>query len=164
MAIASASSTRASRIMISSAINIADRQSSCSKPLRKIVSKMKPVFNLFVFQTASEDEMLQTSDDISVRYNVNGIELNPGGFKKLSREINLTTLRANIPELKKDNIKLHTGKFPLTSGKFQRLVIRESKLRQVHPDTFVSQKTTKKSYFEVCTHPALYQYVRNAAK
>ena len=125
---------------------------------------MKPVFNLFVFQTASEDEMLQTSDDISVRYNVNGIELNPGGFKKLSREINLTTLRANIPELKKDNIKLHTGKFPLTSGKFQRLVIRESKLRQVHPDTFVSQKTTKKSYFEVCTHPALYQYVRNAAK
>jgi hypothetical protein len=34
------------RIMISSAINIADRQSSCSRPLRKIVSKMRPTFNL----------------------------------------------------------------------------------------------------------------------
>jgi hypothetical protein len=152
------------RIMISSAINIADRQSSCSKPLRKIVSQTKPVFNLYVYQTASENEMLQTSDDISVRYNVNGIELNPGGFKKLSQEINLTTLRADIPELNKNKIKLHTGKFPLTSGKFQRLVIRESKIRQVHPDTFVTQETTNRSYFEVCTHPALYQYVRNAVK
>ena len=152
------------RIMISSAINIADRQSSCSKPLRKIVSKMKPAFNLYVYQTASEEDMLKTSDDISVRYNVNGIDLNPDGFKKLSKEINLTTIRADIPELKRKNIKLHTGKFPLTSGRFQRLVIRESKIRQVHPDTFASLKPTNRSYFEVCTHPAVYQHVRSLVK
>ncbi len=148
------------RIMISSAINIADRQSSCSKPLRKIVSKMNPAFNLYVFQTASEEDMLKTSDDISLRYNVNGIDLNPDGFKKLSKEINLTTLKTDIPELKMKNINLHTGKFPLTSGRFQRLVIRESKIRQVHPDTFASLKSTNRSYFEVCTHPAVYQHVR----
>ncbi len=148
------------RIMISSAINIADRQSSCSKPLRKILSKMKPAFNLYVYQTASEEDILKTSDDIFVRYNVNGIELNPGGFKKLSNEINLTTIKADIPELKRKNIKLHTGKFPLTSGRFQRLIIRESKIRQVHPDTLASLKPTNRSYFEVCTHPAVYQYVR----
>ncbi|MFC1876559.1 hypothetical protein ACFL2E_04710 [Thermodesulfobacteriota bacterium] len=152
------------RIMISSAINIADRQSSCSKPLRKIVSKMKPAFNLYVYQTASEEDMLKTSDDISMRYNVNGIDLNPDGFKKLSKEINLTALKTDIPELKMKNIKLHTGKFPLTSGRFQRLVIRESKIRQVHPDTFASLKPTNKSYFEVCTHPAVYQHVRNLVK
>ncbi len=152
------------RIMISSAINIADRQSSCSKPLRKIFSKMKPAFNLYVYQTASEDDMLKTSDDISVRYNVNGIDLNPDGFKKLSKEINLTTFNTDIPELKRKNIKLHTGKFPLTSGRFQRLVIRESKIRQIHPDTFASLKLTNRSYFEVCTHPAVYQHVRNVAK
>ena len=152
------------RIMISSAINIADRQSSCSKPLRKIVSKMKPAFNLYVYQTASEKDRLKTSDDISVRYNVNGIELNPGGFKKLSKEINLTTIKASIPELKRKNVKLHTGKFPLTSGRYQRLVIRESKIRQVHPDTFASLKPTNRSFYEVCTHPAVYQHVRNQAK
>ena len=152
------------RIMISSAINIADRQSSCSKPLHKIFSKMKPAFNLYVYQTASEDDMLKTSDDISVRYNVNGIDLNPDGFKKLSKEINLTTFDTDIPELKRKNIKLHTGKFPLTSGRFQRLVIRESKIRQIHPDTFASLKLTNRSYFEVCTHPAVYQHVRNVAK
>ena len=152
------------RIMISSAINIADRQSSCSRSLRKIVSKMRPAFNLYVYQTASEEDMLTTSDDISVRYNVNGIDLNPGGFKKLSKEINLTTFKTDIPELKLRNIKLHTGKFPLTSGRFQRLVIRESKIRQVHPDTFASIKPTNRSYFEVCTHPAVYQHVRSVAK
>jgi len=152
------------RIMISSAINIADRQSSCSKPLRKIVSKMKPAFNLYVYQTASEKDRLKTSDDISVRYNVNGIELNPGGFKKLSKEINLTTIKASIPELKRKNVKLHTGKFPLTSGRYQRLVIRESKIRQVHPDTFASLKPTNRSFYEVCTHPAVYQHVRNLTK
>ena len=152
------------RIMISSAINIADRQSSCSKPLRKIVSKLKPAFNLYVYQTASEKDRLKTSDDISVRYNVNGIELNPGGFKKLSKEINLTTIKASIPELKRKNVKLHTGKFPLTSGRYQRLVIRESKIRQVHPDTFASLKPTNRSFYEVCTHPAVYQHVRNLAK
>ena len=152
------------RIMISSAINIADRQSSCSKPLRKIFSKKKPAFNLYVYQTASEEEMLKTSDDISLRYNVNGIDLNPDGFKKLSKEINLTKLKTDIPELKIKNIKLHTGKFPLTSGRFQRLVIRESKIRQVHPDTFASLKPTHRSYFEVCTHPAVYQHVRTLVK
>jgi hypothetical protein len=152
------------RIMISSAINIADRQSSCSKPLRKIVSKMKPAFNLYVYQTASEKDRLKTSDDLSLRYNVNGIELNPGGFKKLSKEINLTTIKANIPELKRKNVRLHTGKFPLTSGRFQRLVIRESKVRQLHPDTFASLKPTNRSFYEICTHPAVYQHVRNLAK
>jgi len=150
--------------MISSAINIADRQSSCSKPLRKIVSKMKPVFNLYVYQTASEQDRMKTSDDLSVRYNVNGIDLNPGGFKKLSKEINLTTIKTNLPELKRKNVKLHTGKFPLTSGRYQRLVIRESKIRQLHPGTFASLKPTNRSFFEVCTHPAVYQHVRNLAK
>ncbi len=152
------------RIMISSAINIADRQSSCSKPLHKIISKRRPPFNLYVYQTASEEDMFKTSDDISLRYNVNGIDLNPDGFKKLSREINLTTLKTDLPELNMKNIKLHTGKFPLTSGRFQRLVIRESKIRQVNPDTFELLKPTNRSYFEVCTHPAVYQHVRTQVK
>jgi len=152
------------RLMISSAINIADRQSSSLRPLHKIISKMKPAFNLYVYQTASEEDVLKTRDDISVRYNVNGIDLNPDGFKKLSKEINLSTFETDIPELKRKNIRLHTGKFPLTSGRFQRLIIRESKIRQIHPITFKSLKTTNRSYFEVCAHPAVYQHVRSIVK
>jgi len=148
------------RIMISSAINIADRQSSCSKSLRKALALKNPVFNLYVYQTATEEAIRNTSDDIFMRYNVNGIELNPDGFEKLSHEINLTTVRLAIPELKRKNIKLHTGKFPLTTGRFQRLVIRESRIRQLHADTLQSAKATDRKYFEVCTHPVVYKHVR----
>lgn len=152
------------RIMISSAINLADRQSSCSKPLRKTISKIKPAFNLFVYQTATEEDVAKTSDDIFLRYNVNGIELNREGFKKLSDEIKLTSLRTDIPELKRRNVKLHTGKYPLTSGRFQRLIIREASIHQVHPETYKALRTTKRKYFEVCTHPAIYKHLRKMTK
>ena len=152
------------RIMISSAINIADRQSSCSKPLRQVLTKKNPTFNLYVYQTASDEAIRQTSDDIYMRYNVNGIDLNPDGFEKLSQEINLTTLKIAIPELKRQKIKLHTGKFPLTTGRFQRLIIRESRIRHLHTATLQPIKTTKRKYYEVCTHPLIYRHVRKKMK
>ncbi len=152
------------RIMISSAINIADRQSSCFKPLRKALSQENPTFNLYVYQTVSEEAIRKTSDDIFLRYNVNGIELNPDGFEKLGQEINLTTLKITIPELKRKSIKLYTGKFPLTTGRFQRLIIRESRVRQLRADTLQAVKTTNRKYYEVCTHPLVYRYVRKKMK
>lgn len=148
------------RIMISSAINLADRQSSCSKPLRKILANRRPPFNLYVFQSVSEEEMSKTSDDILIRYNVNGIEINAEGFKKLSKEIKLTPIEGQIPELRQDKIKLYTGKFPLTTGRFQRLIIREANIPQIDSETFRSLKITSRKYYEVCTHPKVYQYVR----
>jgi len=152
------------QVMISSAINIADRQSSCSKPLRRAFAQKKPDFNLFVYQTASEEAIQKTSDDIFMRYNVNGIELNSEGFTKLSQEINLTTIQADIPDLKRKNITLHTGKFPLTSGKFQRLVIREARIHQLDPGTLSPIKPTDRKYYEVCTHPSVYRHVRKKLK
>lgn len=152
------------RIMISSAINIADRQSSCSRSLRKALAQKNPTFNLYVYQTASDETRRQTSDDISMRYNVNGIELNPEGFDKLGQEINLTALNIAVPELKRKKIKLHTGKFPLTTGRFQRLIIRESRIRQLRPDTLQPIKTTGRKYYEVCTHPLVYRHVRKKMK
>ena len=152
------------RIMISSAINLADRQSSCSKPIRKILAKKRPPFNLYVFQSVTEAELLKTSDDIFMRYNVNGIELNNAGFEKLSREINLSPFEVGIPELKQEKIKLYTGKFPLTTDRFQRLIIREAKIPQINADTYQTIKGTSKKYYEVCTHPKVYQYIRQASQ
>jgi hypothetical protein len=70
------------RIMISSAINQSDRLSSCSKTGRKLMADKKSPFNLFVFQTISDQEMATTSDDLYMRYNVNGIEISAEAFKK----------------------------------------------------------------------------------
>jgi hypothetical protein len=149
------------RIMISSAINLADRQSSCSKSIRRALKNKKSLFDLYVYQFATDEEVRQTSDDILLRYNVNGIELNPLGFKKLSEEINLTPFELESPESQKKKIRLYTGKFPLTTGRFQRLIIREGIVPQIDPETRRTIKNTDRKFYEICTHPKIYHYVRN---
>ena len=147
------------RIMISPAINAADRMSRCTKPLSKEISNLKNPFNLYVFQKASENSAATPSDDMLLRYNVNGIELNAEGFEKLSREIDLKSLECHIPELQAEKISVHTGKFPTVTGKYHRLIIREDRIPVVSSHDFSIIRKTDKKYYEVCTHPLLYEYI-----
>ena len=147
------------RIMISPAINLADRMSKCSKPLSQKISNPKFLFNLYVFQKASENYAAIQTDNVLLRHNVNGIELNAEGFEKLSREIDLKSIECHIPELQSEKIKVHTGKFPTVSGKYHRLVIREDLISEISPNDFSILKKTEKKYYEVCTHPLLFEHV-----
>jgi hypothetical protein len=148
-----------SKIMISPAINQADRLSSCNKMLRKRFKDQSQIFNLLVFQNAPEEEIDATVDDLSLRYNVSGIELNPDGFAKLSREINLESIM--YPAEKNVMVKLYTGKVPTVSGKYQRLVIREATILEVKPETMDVIGETSKKYYEVCTNPDIYEFIKN---
>jgi len=148
------------RIMISSAINLADRQSSCAKTIRGMFQTKKPPFNLYVFESAGQKASLKTADDLLMRYNVNGIELNAHGFAKLQQEIKLTTMTCQIPRLQSQAIKIHTGKFPSTTGRYQRLVVREDVIRRIDPSTLAVSSGSVKQYYEICTHPLVYQAVR----
>lgn len=147
-----------SRIMISPAINRADRLSGCDKSLRKLIERRNLPFHLYVFQTVSEKEMARTADDLLLRYNVNGIELNAGGFSKLSAEINLVPLQfSTVAEAPDAGHRFFAGRLPLVSGRYQTVVIREAPVFRVAPDTLqVIGKTTDR-YYEVCTHPRLYE-------
>jgi hypothetical protein len=147
------------RIMISPAINAADRMSKCTKPLSKEISNLKNPFNLYVFQKASENSAATPADDILLRHNVNGIELNAEGFEKLSREIDLKSLECHIPELQAEKISVHTGKFPTVTGKYHRLIIREDRIPVISPHDFSILQKTDKKYYEVCTHPLLYEHI-----
>ncbi len=147
------------RIMISPAINAADRMSKCTKPLSKEISNLKNPFNLYVFQKASENSAATPADDMLLRHNVNGIELNAEGFEKLSREIDLKSLECHIPELQAEKISVHTGKFPTVTGKYHRLIIREDRIPVISPHDFSIIQKTDKKYYEVCTHPLLYEYI-----
>lgn len=149
------------RIMISPAINTADRLSKCTKSLSQEILNPKHPFNLYVFQKSSENNADPSSNDLILRYNVNGIELNAEGFKKLSREIDLTALECHIPELQEEKIKVHTGKFPTVTGKYQRLIIREDRIPVINPGDFSIIRKTDETYYEVCTHPLLYEYIEN---
>ena len=148
------------RIMISPAINLADRLSSCDRLVRKKIDKKKRPFNLYVFQTALEEDVESSVDDVFIRYNVNGIELNYAGFNKLSQEINLTLLECRIPDLQEDKLKLYVGKFPTVSGKYQRVVVREDQISEVDPNDLRVIRKTPRKYFEVCTHPKVHEYIK----
>ena len=104
--------------------------------------------------------MASTRDDLFLRYNVNGIELNQAGFEKLSREIDLKMIKGNVPDLHTKKVNLYTGRFPTKSGRFQRLVIREAQVPVVDPSNLSVRRITSRKYYEVCTHPLLYKLAR----
>lgn len=148
------------RIMISPAINLAHRLSCCTRSIRKIMDKNKRPFNLYVFQTEPEQGTASTTDNLFVRYNVNGIELSASGFEKLSEEIKLRVIEGVIPNLQEEKVKLYTGKFPTVTRKYQRLVIREAQIPEVVPDELSIIRMTPRKYYEVCSNPKVYEYVR----
>ena len=153
------------RIMISSAINLADRLSGCSNAVRKKSELSKGSFNLYVFQTVSEEEMSKTADDLFLRYNVNGIELNPSGFKKLKQEIDLKSISATTATLgTSESNTFYVGKFPTIHGQYQSLVIREAPVSQINPYTFEIIKITSRKYYEVCTNPNIYEQFNKTMK
>jgi len=152
------------RIMISPAINLADRLSSCNKTLRRVFAESDKVFNLFVYQSDIDKGKALSEDEIILRYNVNGIELNEAGFKKLTSEIDLKTINCLIPEIQKDPIIIHTGKFPLVTGTFQRLIIREDWVQELNSvDLKILGKVNRK-YYEVCTQEALKRHIKQQEK
>lgn len=150
-----------SRIMISPAINLADRMSGCTRALRGRSDFRKGPFHLRVFQAVKKQVQAKTRDDLCIRYNVNGIELNWDGFKKLSQEIRLTPLEYVQPGPKPTTAKLYTGKFPTVGGQYQRLIIREARIPEVGFGSVKVLKLTDRKYYEVCASTQLYEYVRD---
>jgi hypothetical protein len=142
------------RIMISQAINLADRLSSCSKLLRLNPAYAASPFNLFVFQedTPSESPL--------IRYNVNGIELDPEGFEKVSREIDLKQVCATIDG---ESHLLYTGKFPLMNGSYQRLIIREAPVKILRTLDLEICGTTDRMYYEICTDSRLEYFLAGSS-
>ena len=142
--------------MISQAINQADRLSSCDKLLRRIFKSHNDVFNLFVFENESEEITETAVDELTHRYNVNGIELNEEGFSKLNKEINLQTFI--FPSENDESIKLYTGKVPLVNGNYQRIAVREALIHKLKPESLSVMGKMPKKYYEVCTHPDIYDF------
>ncbi|MFH2047224.1 MAG: hypothetical protein ABIK92_19010 [Pseudomonadota bacterium] len=149
---------RDNRIMISSAINQADRLSRCSKAGLQFFADKNNLFNIYVFQTIDDNNINDTTDDIFIRYNINGIELNEKGFEKLSNEIDLKPLQGSFDDIIKVKSNFYTGKLPTKSGYYQRLLIREAQIPIIDPATFEIKSISSHKYYEVCTHPKLYEW------
>lgn len=147
-----------SRIMISKALNLSDRLSGCAKLARRMLAKQKSHFSVFHFLNTMEGASAEELDEFLVRYNMNGIELNEEGFKKLSEEISLDSIETKLDQpWGKQNVTLFYGEVPLGET-VELLVIRKAFARQLLPDGKIG-RPTEHCYYEVCTSPALYDLV-----
>ena len=143
------------RIMISPVINLADRMSGCAKILRNGYSRDGNPFQLDVFRASTQTGDPKTADDLSLRYNVNGIELSERAFNKLSREIDLKAAKVRMPGSEGERTLIYTGTYPTMSGRYQRLVIRKAPIAVLDPASLEVKGKTKKFFYEVCTHAGL---------
>ena len=145
-------------IMISDALNESDRLSSCNKRVRKTVETLESLFNVYAFQTVSDADVGENADDFIMSYNLNGIRISEAAFRKLTREISLRAAVIDIPSVwVNDRSKLHSGLVPVDNEIFRKIVVRESQIPQIDPRNSALRRWTERSYYEVCSNPAIYK-------
>ncbi len=150
-----------SRIMISRALNLSDRLSSCSKAAKRMLSENPSPFRLFLFQTMVEGVAEDEADEFLVRFNLNGVELNEEGFQKLQEEISLTQLEADcVMPWGKERVTFFQGE-ALVGESLEPVWIRRGYIRQMLPGGKIGQAGTR-PYYEVCVNPKvldLFEYL-----
>jgi len=151
-----------SRIMISRALNLSDRLSSCSKAAKRMLSQNSSPFRLFLFQTMTEGVAEDEADEFLIRYNLNGVELNDEGFQKLQEEIALTPLEADcVMPWGKERVAFFYGETPV-GEKLEPVLIRRGFVRQMLPGGKIGEAGTR-PYYEVCVNPVVLEQVQYLA-
>lgn len=147
-----------SRIMISRALNLSDRLSSCSKAAKRLLSQNPSLFRLFLFQTMMEGSSEDEADEFLIRFNLNGVELNEEGFQKLKEEIALTSIEADcVMPWGKERVTFYAGETPVGEG-IEPVLIRRGFVRQLMPDGSIGSSGAR-AYYEVCTSPKVFELV-----
>lgn len=148
-----------SHIMISKALNLSDRLSSCSKMAKRLFSPNRSPFNVYLLQSLMDDAAADEGEELLVRYNLNGIELNEEGFQKLSAEISLSPMAGNFPlPWGKERVHLYFGQVPLGES-LEPIVIRKGFVRQLLPGGKIGEAGNR-PYYEVCTNGKLVDLAR----
>jgi hypothetical protein len=144
----------AHRIMISEALNLSDRLSSCQKRARRYVKDSNSFFNVFVFQTA--DEEAEGAEDVLLTYNVGGIHLPRAAFDKMRSEISLEEFEMELPmPWGLESVKLFRGLVPVSPGVFHSILMREGRGARVASGEGNVVSWTEYIYYEVCANPEL---------
>jgi hypothetical protein len=147
-----------SRIMISRALNLSDRLSSCSKAAKRLLSENPSLFRLFLFQTMMDGVAEDEADEFLIRYNLNGVELNDEGFQKLQEEIAMTSIDAEcVMPWGREDVTFFIGETPVGEG-VEPILIRRGFVRQLLPDGRIGDPGTH-PYYEVCTSAKVFDLV-----
>jgi hypothetical protein len=134
------------RIMISDAIGKADRLSSCSWALRRKFAKLKLPTHVMVFEQPA-GQFKGEKGVTTLRYNLNGIELDEAAFAKLCGEITLRPVELNFKN-NVDTLRFFAGQFPNSAGDMQPILIRQGQVR-LWQEAGKQYPATDKAYYEV---------------
>ena len=147
-----------SRIMISRALNLSDRLSSCSKVARRMLGDHSSLFRLFVFQPGMEGAQEDEADEFLIRFNLNGVELNDEGFAKLSEEISLQSVEVECEmPWGQELTTFFVGQAPIGDA-VEPILLRRGYVRQLLSDGRIGPEG-QRAYYEVCTDPRVMELV-----
>ncbi|MGZ7074046.1 MAG: hypothetical protein ACXVKL_16520, partial [Candidatus Angelobacter sp.] len=148
------------KIMISKALNESDRLSSCSKGVRRLLEDRELLFNVFSFKAVEDEDTGGNPDEFLLRYNIGGIHINEAAFQKLRGEISLQAFDLQVPMIwQKSAVRVYAGVVPLGQGSFHHIIVREGRISHVDARDFSLKNVTDRYYYEVCTHPKIYQAI-----
>jgi hypothetical protein len=152
------------KIMISKALNESDRLSSCSKGMRRLLDNRELLFNVFSFKSVEDEDTGGNPDEFLLRYNIGGIHINQAAFQKLCGEISLQAYDLQVPMIwQKSTVRVYAGMVPLGQGSFHHIIVREGRITHVDARDFSLKHVTDRHYYEVCTHPKIYQAIESVA-
>jgi hypothetical protein len=161
------------QIMISEALNESDRLSSCNKRARKVMESQAGPFHVYVFEAAAadltkdKDEAANPEDNI-LSFNLGGIRMNEAAFRKLEQEISLVPLAVKLPHSiassDKGEYRLFSATVPVDRDIFRKIVVRVSRVPRINVEDFSVQGWTDRTYYEVCTDPAIYAALEKEKK
>ena len=151
-----------SRIMISRALNLSDRLSSCSKVARRLLGDRSSLFRLFVFQPGVEGAQEDEADEFLIRFNLNGVELNDEGFAKLSEEIALQSVEVECEmPWGQELTTFYLGQAPIGDA-VEPILLRRGYVRQLLSDGRIGPEG-QRAYYEVCTDARVLELVESMA-
>jgi hypothetical protein len=152
------------QIMISKALNESDRLSSCSKGMRRLLENRELLFNVFSFKSVEDEDTGGNPDEFLLRYNIGGIHINQAAFQKLCGEISLQAFDLQVPMIwQKSTVRVYAGMVPLGQGSFHHIIVREGRITHVDARDFSLKHVTDRHYYEVCTHPKIYQAIESVS-
>jgi hypothetical protein len=142
------------RIMISPAINHADRLSSCNRRLRALSGALsRRTRGVSVAARVGAELPRTIEEDDLARCNVNGIELDGQAFRKLSAEVALRQIESTFSEDPKGT-RYHLGQCADKTGRFHQIVVREAIVPLWIGNQLVVREQLGCHYYEFITEPA----------
>lgn len=140
------------QIMISPAINRADRLSSCAAVLRGTQLGEQVKRGVEVVVPVDKGVVRKARSDELLGYNVNGIELDMPAFFKLKTELSLLRLGGNVPGYSEQSV-FYAGRYPDRKGKMHWLVVREAPVRIWVGNSINTEEEWGRRFYEVITDP-----------